>query len=345
MKKRVIAAEILCCVLLCISGCSAEIKENKISGSLPHEDDSLAVESREDIVVGFCQIGSESDWRLANTESFRRTFTGENGYYLIFEDGQQKQENQIKAIRNFILQEVDYIVLDPVVETGWEGVLQEAREAEIPVIVSDRQVDVEDESLYTCWVGSDFRAEGQRAGNWLADYLKEQGRSRDLINIVTLQGTLDSSAQIGRTEGFAEVLSQHENWVMLERKSGDFVQAKGREVMEGFLDRYEDIDVVVCENDNMAFGAVEAIQAAGRTCGPQGEIIILSFDAVSAALQAMKEGKINASFECNPQLGPLVSDIIEKLEKGETVNKIQYVEETYFDSTMNLEELMKERAY
>ena len=347
MRKLVVVVGLLFCVLLWVSSCSTGRVENgEIPGEeLLHEDDALAVEDDETIVVGFAQVGSESDWRLANTQSFENTFTEENGYYLIFEDGQQKQENQIKAVRNFILQEVDYIILDPIVETGWEGVLKEARDAGIPVIVADRQVDVADESLYTCWVGSDFVKEGRRAGEWLADYLGKQGRGREVINIVTLQGTLDSSAQIGRTDGFADVLEEHDNWVMLDRETADFTQAKGQEVMEGFLNRYSDIDVVICENDNMAFGAIDAIQAAGRTRGPDGDIIIISFDAVSAALQAMQNGEINAAFECNPQLGPIVSDIIEKLERGEEVEKVQYVEETYFDTTMNLEELLKERTY
>ena len=192
------------------------------------------------ILVGFAQVGSESDWRLANTQSFRDTFREDKGYYLLFEDGQQKQENQIKAIRNFILQEVDYIILDPIVETGWDAVLQEAKVAGIPVILSDRLVEVEDSSLYTCWVGSDFEEEGRIAGRWLKAYLEEEGRADEEIRIVTLQGTLDSSAQIGRTVGFDKILRQQENWTMLDRGSGDFTLTKGREVMESFLDLYDD---------------------------------------------------------------------------------------------------------
>ena len=347
MRKLIVVVGLLFCVMLWVSSCSTgRVEVGELSGEeLLRGEDALAVEDEEAIVVGFCQVGSESDWRLANTASFRNTFTEENGYYLIFEDAQNKQENQIKAIRNFILQEVDYIILDPIVETGWDGVLEEAKEAGIPVIVSDRQVQVADTSLYTCWVGSDFLEEGRRAGEWLANYLEEQGRSGEKIQIVTLQGTLDSSAQLGRTEGFGQVLSERDNWNMLERQTGDFTQAKGQEVMEEFLDKYEDIDVVVCENDNMAFGAVEAIQAAGRTCGQDGDIIVISFDATSAAFQAMLDGEINAAFECNPLLGPLVSDIIQRLERGEEVEKVQYVEETYFDTTMDLEEMLKNRTY
>ena len=302
-------------------------------------------ERKENIVVGFSQVGSESDWRIANSESFRQAFTEKNGYYLIFEDAQQKQENQLKAVRDFILQEVDYIVLDPIVETGWEGVLQEAKEAEIPVILADRLLEVEDENLYTCWVGSDFEEEGRKAGSWLIQYLEEQDRSEEPINIVTIQGTLDSSAQIGRTKGFQEILEGQANWNMLEKSSGDFTQAKGKEVMEDYLEKYEDIDVVICENDNMAFGAIDAIKKAGKTCGSEGDIVLISFDAVPAALEAMQRGELNVTIECNPYLGSKVSDIIKKLEKGDKVEKIYYVEESYFDTSMDLKSIIKERTY
>lgn len=297
------------------------------------------------IVIGLSQIGSESDWRNANTESFKSVFTAGNGYYLLYEDAQQKQENQLKAVRDFILQEVDYIILDPIVETGWDTVLMEAEDAGIPVILVDRQMVLENDELYTCWVGSNFREEGRTAGRWLEDYLKSQGRENEEIRMVTLQGTPESSAQIGRTSGFADVLSEHENWNMLDKRNGEFTQAKGQEVMGDFLKLYEDIDVVVSENDNMTFGAIEAIEAAGKTCGPGGDMIILSFDAVRAAVQFMQAGKINAVFECNPLLGPKVAEIIDQLEAGEQVEKIQYIEETYFDTSMDLEKILKERVY
>ena len=303
-----------------------------------------AASSDDLIVVGYAQVGAESDWRTANTESFKSTFTEENGYKLIFDDAQQKQENQIKAIRSFIQQDVDYIVVAPVVETGWEAVLQEAQEAGIPVILSDRMMDV-DESLYECWVGGNFIKEGETAGNWLADYLKAQGRDGEDINIVTLQGTIGASAQVGRTEGFGNILKQHDNWKMLDMQTGEFTQAKGQEVMESFLKSYDDIDVVICENDNEAFGAIDAIKAAGKTCGPDGDIIVVGFDSVKAAFESMIAGDLNATFECNPLHGPRVAEIIQKLEKGETVEKIQYVDEAYFDTSMDLENILKERAY
>lgn len=327
--------------MLFLGGCGgANTQENDVytgMQEMTEVDENL-------IVVGYSQVGSESDWRLAHTKSIKEALTEENGFYLIFDDAQQKQENQIKAVRSFILQEVDYIVVAPIVETGWEAVLQEAKDAGIPVILDDRGVDV-DEDLYTCWLVTNAVKEGEDAGHWLADYLEKQGRSDDEIRIVTLQGTTGATAQIGRTKGFQTVLDEHDNWTMLERMDGDFTQAKGQEVMETLLEKYSDIDVVVCENDNMAFGAVDAIKEAGRTCGPDGDIIIISFDAVRAAFDAMINGDINAVFECNPLHGPKLREIIDDLAAGKTVDKIQYMEEAYFDTTMDLETIRETREY
>lgn len=338
MKKAFMAG--LCAVFIgaFLTACSAESHDASWQEDTAEEGDGY-------ITVGFCQVGSESDWRVANTQSMMETLTAENGYYLLYEDAQNKQENQLKAVRSFILQEVDYIVLDPVVETGWDAVLKEAKDAGIPVIISDRKVVVSDDSLYTCWVGSNFTEEGRKAAKWLYRYLDNRGRKDEDINLVTLQGTLDSSAQLGRTEGFSEFLTLYPNWHMLAMEGADFTQSKAREVMDGLLGTYDDIDVVVCENDNMAFGAVESIQASGRTCGPDGDIIVISFDAVKAAFEAMINGEINMTVECNPLQGPKVDEVIQKLEKGESVAKIQYMDEKYFDTSMDLETLIKERTY
>ena len=339
--KNMIRGIAVLSAMLFLNGCGgADIQDDNIytgMQELTEVDENL-------IVVGYSQVGSESDWRLAHTKSIKEALTEENGFYLLFDDAQQKQENQIKAVRSFILQEVDYIVVAPIVETGWEAVLQEAKDAGIPVILDDRGVDV-DEDLYTCWLVTNAVKEGEDAGHWLADYLEKQGRSDEEIRIVTLQGTTGATAQIGRTKGFQTVLDEHDNWTMLERMDGDFTQAKGQEVMETLLEKYSDIDVVVCENDNMAFGAVDAIKEAGRTCGPDGDIIIISFDAVRAAFDAMINGDINAVFECNPLHGPKLREIIDDLAAGKAVDKIQYMEEAYFDTTMDLENIRETREY
>ncbi len=294
------------------------------------------------IKVGYAQVGAESDWRLANTASFKETFTKANGYELSFVDAQQKQENQIKAIRNFIQQGVDYIVLAPVVETGWETVLKEAKDAGIPVILSDREVKVSDESLYLCWVGGNFLKEGRDAVKWLDAYLKKNGRENDEINIVDLQGTIGASAQIGRTQGLEEGVAARPNWKLIAQQTGEFTQAKGQEVMESLLKQFNKIDVVYCENDNMAFGAIDAIKQAGKV--PGKDIIIISFDAVKEAFNKTIAGEINCLAECNPLHGPRVDEIIKKLEAGGTVDKKQYVTEEVFDQD-NAASVLPSRKY
>ncbi|HIT89125.1 MAG TPA: ABC transporter substrate-binding protein [Candidatus Merdenecus merdavium] len=284
------------------------------------------------ITVGFSQVGAESDWRTANTDSMKSTFSEENGYELIFADAQQKQENQITAIRNFIQQEVDYIVLAPVTETGWEQVLKEAKDAEIPVIIVDRMVEVTDDSLYTAWVGSNFKLEGQKAAAWLDEYLKAVGRDSEEINIANIQGTIGASAQIGRTEGLEEAVEAHDNWNIIAQQTGEFTQAKGQEVMESFLKQYgEQINVVYCENDNEAFGAIDAITAAGFQVGSEeGQIMVMSFDTTKAGLTDTLASKITLNTECNPLHGPRVEELINKLEAGEDVDKKAFVDETMF---------------
>ena len=345
MNRQIAAGGMILGSAILLSGCQVTEERQRetaytsaISQTETEIDENL-------IVVGVSQVGAESDWRIAQTNSIKESLTAENGFYMIFDNAQQKQENQIKAIRNFILQEVDYIVLDPIVMSGWDNVLQNAKEAEIPVILVDRDVEVDDDSLYVTSVVTDMVAEGRNAGYWLEDYLEKQGREDEDIQIVMLLGTEGASAQIGRTKGFTEIAGQHENWKILEQLDGDFTQAKGRESMETLLKKYDDIDVVISENDNMTFGAIDAIQDAGRSCGPGGDMIMISFDAVRAALEAMQAGEINADFECNPLQGPKLAETIKRLENGEEVEKVQYIEETYFDTTMDLETLVRGRAY
>ena len=284
------------------------------------------------ITVGFSQVGAESDWRTANTESMKSTFSEENGFELIFDDAQQKQENQISAIRNFIQQEVDYILLAPVTETGWDTVLQEAKDADIPVIIVDRMVDVSDDSLYTTWIGTDSLLEGRKAAEWLNAYTTAKGIDAKDVNIVDIQGTIGSTAQIGRSKGLEEGVDNY-GWNLLAQQSGEFTQAKGQEVMESMLKQYDNINVVYCENDNEAFGAIDAIEAAGKTVGSDianGEIMVMSFDTTNAGLTDTLAGKIACDVECNPLHGPRAEELIKALEAGEEVEKLNYVDEEIF---------------
>jgi len=331
MKKIAAFTGSILMAALALTGCSKKGPEAK-----------GAKGDKKVITVGYAQVGAESDWRLANTESFKSTFTAENGYKLIFDDAQQKQENQIKAMRNFIQQDVDYIVVAPVVETGWETVLGEAKAAGIPVILSDRQMKVSDDSLYLCWVGGNFLKEGRDSVIWLNDYLKKNGRDSEKLNVLLIQGTIGSSAQVGRTQGITEGLAKNPNYNLLAKQTGEFTQAKGQEVMESFLKQYDDIDVVFAENDNMAWGAVDAIKAAGKQ--PGKDIIIICFDAVHETFNKMMAGEINCAVECNPLHGPRVDSIIKTLEAGGTVDKIAYVDEGVFDEA-NAEAMLPTRKY
>ena len=240
----------------------------------------VSIAAAEDVItIGFAQVGHESDWRAANTLDYQNTFTAENGYELLFVDADNDHTAQMEAVRNFIQQEVDYIVICPVQEAGWDVVLQEAQDAGIPVIIADRTVSA-DPSLYSCFIGTDSKAEGVLAGQWLAETL--DGAE---ANILVIEGSVGASAAIGRTEGFNEVVAEHPEWKVLDSQSGDFTQAGGQQVMESYLKSYPDqFNVVVCQNDNEAYGAIDAMKAAGVTYGVDGDVILISFDATKQGL-------------------------------------------------------------
>lgn len=306
-------------------------------------EDETEEPQKDRIVIGFSQLGAESDWRAANTESMKTVFSQENGYELIFEDAQQKQSNQITSVRNFIQQEVDYIVIAPVTETGWDTVLKEAKDAGIPVIIVDRRVDVSDEDLFTCWVGSDFELEGRKMAEWLNAFSVNRNIAPENIHIANIQGTIGATAQIGRSQGLRDGATKY-GWDFLAEVPGEFTKAMGYEAMEGLLRDYPSINVVYCENDNEAFGAIEAITAAGRNVGSDiagGDIMILSFDGVKEeALSDVIEGKIACIGECNPLHGPRVESIISMLELGKHPQKYTFVDEEIFSSDSDIPTLL-----
>jgi ABC-type sugar transport system substrate-binding protein len=277
------------------------------------------------IVLGFSQVGAESEWRTANTESIKAS-AKEAGIELKFSDAQQKQENQIKALRSFIAQKVDVIAFSPVVESGWEPVLREAKAAKIPVVLTDRSVDVKDTSLYVSFMGSDFVEEGRKAGRWLAD--KYKGQSGDL-RIVELQGTVGSAPAIDRKKGFEEVLKADPKFKIVRSQTGDFTRAKGKEVMEAFLKAEgKNINVLYAHNDDMAIGAIQAIEEAGMK--PGKDIIIVSVDAVKGAFEAMMAGKLNVSVECSPLLGPQLMSAVKDIRAGKALPKRIVTQEGIF---------------
>ncbi|MER7334806.1 MULTISPECIES: ABC transporter substrate-binding protein [unclassified Micromonospora] len=275
------------------------------------------------ITMGFAQVGAESGWRTANTKSIQES-AKEAGIDLKFSDAQQKQENQIKAIRSYIQQKVDVIAFSPVVETGWDAVLLEAKRANIPVILTDRAVDSQDTSLYKTFLGSDFVEEGKKAGEWLV----KESAGKSEVNVVELQGTTGAAPAIDRKEGFAEVIKAAPQIKVVASQTGDFTRSGGKQVMEAFLKSNPKIDVVYAHNDDMGLGAIEAIEAAGKK--PGVDIKIITVDAVRDGMQALADGKINFIVECNPLLGPQLMDLAKKVVDGEQVPPRVVTEETTF---------------
>ncbi len=290
------------------------------------------------IVLGFSQIGAESEWRTANTESVKQA-AKDAGIELKFADAQQKQENQIKAIRSFIAQKVDVIAFSPVVESGWGTVLREAKAAKIPVILSDRAVNEKDDSLWVSFMGSDFVEEGRRAGRWLVAAMK--GKAGD-VNIVELQGTVGSAPAIDRKKGFEEIIKADPRFKIIRSQTGDFTRAKGKEVMEAFLKAEgKKINVLYAHNDDMAIGAIQAIEEAGMK--PAKDITIISIDAVKGAFEAMMAGKLNVSVECSPLLGPQLMQAVKDLKAGKTLPRRIVTEEGIFPMEVAAKEFPKRK--
>lgn len=310
---------------------------------------STVAQAEDKIVIGFSQIGAESEWRTANTNDVKAA-AERAGVELKFSDAQQKQENQIRAIRSFISQKVDVIGFVPIVETGWDNVLREAKRAKIPVVVMDRDLKVSDESLYVAKIGTDQVEEGRKAFRWIDDYITKNNikprNGGDTINIVILEGTVGASAAVGRSKGFNEAMDASPNkakYKILASQTGDFTRQKGQEVMESFLKSYrDDIDVLFAQNDDMALGAIQAIEAAGLK--PSKDIVIVGADAVKGMFNAIMEGKANATIECNPLQGDLFFETCKKVLAGESVPKSVYVEEGVFDTT-NAAEAFPTRKY
>lgn len=326
VKKTVTAASTLLVSVAALAGCS----------------DSDASGGDDKIVMGFAQVGAESGWRTANTESIKES-AEDAGFELKFSDAQGKQENQIKAIRSFIQQKVDVIAFSPVVETGWDAVLQEAKRANIPVILTDRAVDSEDTSLYETFLGSDFVLEGEKAGEWLVENAADADVDGDGdINVVQLEGTTGAAPAIDRAEGFATAIAADPSIEVTASQTGDFTRDGGKQVMESFLNSEDGIDVVFAHNDDMGLGAIEAIEAAGLE--PGVDVKIITVDAVHDGMAALAEGKINFIVECNPLLGPQLMELAEQVLDGEEVPARVVTEETTFTQEQAAE-VLPDRKY
>ena len=363
------------------------------------------------ITVGISQSGEESSWKDANTASFMDTFVKSNGYEAVYADAGSDQEKQIEDVEGFIKQGVDYIILNPISEIGWDDVLEDAKKTHIPVILVNNGVDTDDSSLYSCMLGSDYGKQMKKAGKWLDEYLKEEEEKKaekekaaseaptqeeseqtdsedtevntdsskatdssasifnkimkssstakdeadsteeeqteeDItIKIAAIQESIGSEEQLTRAQGYQTMLERYSDWEMVAQQTGDNSREEAEKVMKLFLEQEPDLRVVFAESDEMALGAIDAIGKSGKTCGEDGDIIVISFGGSKAGIEAVKEGKLNVTFECSPDQGPKAAELIQRLESDISIDKEQYVEETYFDGTMDLDEIIENRTY
>ena len=321
--KKLIGLAAAGAMLVALAGCASEGGGAAAEGPKPLDE----------LVVGFAQVGAESGWRTANTKDIQAAFK-DAGIELKFSDAQQKQENQIKAIRSYIQQQVDVIAFSPVVETGWDAVLNEAKAAGIPVVLTDRAVDSKDESLYVSFLGSDFVKEGEKAGQWV---LEEYADTTEPVEIIQLEGTTGAAPAIDRAEGFAEVIAENPNLEVVASQTGDFTRAGGKQVTEALLKSNPGVDLIYAHNDDMGLGAIEAIEAAGLV--PGEDIKIVTVDAVKDGMQALADGKINFIVECSPLLGNQLVEIVKQINDGEEPEKRIITEETTFTQEQAIEAL------
>lgn len=305
--KRIIGIFLFCMAVFRLCGCA------RIEPEIP-----------ERIVFGFSQLGAESEWRTSSSNDIKLA-AEKAGVQLMFENAQQKQANQIKAIRSFILNGVDVIAFSPIVEGGWDNVLEEAKTAGIPVIVVDRHVQTEIDELYCAFIGSDFENHGIKAGGWL---LSRFNGIDGPIKVAEISGTINSSPTIGRSEGLREVLDRNPKFEIVFSISGDFMRSKGKECMEAILKEAPDIDVLYAHNDDMALGAIEVLEEHGIR--PGVDIVIVSVDAQKSGLEALRQGKINCLVECSPYIGDELMGLVFKIVNGEPFPEYTFVEETIF---------------
>jgi len=279
------------------------------------------------VVVGFSQLGAESSWRIANTESMEKA-AKEAGFGLMMENANQKQEKQIDAIRSFIAYQVDVIVFSPIVENGWDNVLNEAKKAGIPVILMDRMIETQDESLYASYVGADFYAEGKKAGEYLIR--KADALGADHLNIAEICGTKDSTPMRDRKAGFMDAIADDGRFSVIASVDGDFLRSKGEECALELLERFgeDGIDVIYSHNDSMTLGVLDVLEQKGIQ--PGKDILLITVDGEKEAVDALKNGKINCVVQCTPNLGPAAMSLVKSLTSGREVSKVTHPEEGVF---------------
>ncbi len=309
-RKALLIPVLLLCMLL--SSCAVPGGEEK---------------TQEAVVVGFSQLGAESSWRIANTANMEEA-AKQAGFGLMMENANQKQEKQIDAIRSFIAYQVDVIVFSPIVESGWDNVLREAKNAGIPVILMDRMISTDDDSLYTSYVGADFYAEGRRAGEYLIR--KADALQAEHMNIAEISGTIDSTPMRDRQRGFMDVIGGDSRFTVIESISGDFLRSMGEECALQLLEKYgaDGIDVIYSHNDSMTLGVLDVLEQQGIQ--PGKDILLITVDGEKEAVDALKAGKVNCVVQCTPKLGAAVMELVKNLKEGKSVSKITHPEESAY---------------
>lgn len=310
--RKGIALGLALILLLALTGCAGKQE--------PAGDNSS-------VVVGFSQLGSESSWRIANTVSMEQA-AKESGYSLMTDNANQKQEKQIDAIRSFIAYRVDVIVFSPIVQTGWDNVLTEAKQANIPVILMDRMIDTQDASLYTAYIGADFYAEGRRAGEYLVR--KADAMGAEHLRIAEICGTTDSTPMRDRQRGFMDVIEKDERFTVIDSMDGDFLRSKGEECMKALLEKHgaDGIDVIFAHNDAMTLGALDVLEKEDASAA--GKMIVITVDGEKEAVDALKAGRVNCVVQCTPDLGPAVMELVGELKAGKIPLKENHPEEGVF---------------
>ena len=310
--RKGIALGLALILLLALTGCAGKQE--------PAGDNSS-------VVVGFSQLGSESSWRIANTVSMEQA-AKESGYSLMTDNANQKQEKQIDAIRSFIAYRVDVIVFSPIVQTGWDNVLTEAKQANIPVILMDRMIDTQDASLYTAYIGADFYAEGRRAGEYLVR--KADAMGAEHLRIAEICGTTDSTPMRDRQRGFMDVIEKDERFTVIDSMDGDFLRSKGEECMKALLEKHgaNGIDVIFAHNDAMTLGALDVLEKEDASAA--GKMIVITVDGEKEAVDALKAGRVNCVVQCTPDLGPAVMELVGELKAGKIPLKENHPEEGVF---------------
>lgn len=308
----------LCAMMLvaCGNGTSEQAMGNKDTS-----DDSKV------ITLGYAQSGTDATWSLAYVESVKENCTEENGIKLLYENAEGDFDRQVEIVRSYIQQKVDIIGFTPIVSDGWDDVLKEAKAAGIPVVILDRTVSAPD-NLYECWIGSNFLLEGYKAADWLIEYMKNHGSGKGKYKVAIFQGTIGASAEVGRTKGVEEMLGDDGNYKIVYKDTGDFCHDGGVKNMKKVLEKNLDIDILIAENDDMALGAIEVMEKNGIK--PGKDIVIVSFDGIHAAFEAMIKGKINCDMECNPLSGKPFVDAIKKVMNGDPIEKSNYIQEELF---------------